>query len=314
MLFTLLKPMQPLLAAAIPQSSEYLYQVKWDGVRIVAHIGEQRVWLHNRQLNERTAHYPELQKLTELVNGEAILDGEVVAFRQGKPNFALLLKRDLVNPHAAGAAYKVNRLVQEIPVFYLVFDLLYHNGRDLRSLPLVERQVILAEILTTDDTVNLVESFPDGTNLFKAVTEQKMEGVVAKHKNSCYIAGKKHYLWLKIKCRQQQLVAIGGYTMKNGLLNALLVGVYLQDQFIYIGRVATGLSNQDLISLAPYLKARVRKESPFTNLTTATADKKWVTPQLTALVTFQEWTEDLRLRQPVIQGFTKDYPKDCLLS
>ena len=280
----------------------------------MAHIGGQRVWLHNRQLKERTLHYPELKKLAVQVSGDAILDGEVVTLHRGKPNFPLLLKRDLVNPHAPAAPYKIKRLMKEIPIFYLVFDLLYYNGLDLRFKPLWERQALLAEVLTTDDSINCVESFSEGDSLFKAVTEQKMEGIVAKVKDSYYISGKKHHLWWKIKCRQQQLVAIGGYTEKNGRINALLAGVYYENQFIYVGRVAAGLSNQDLRCLNSYLKEMTSKKSPFANLPSTAKNYKWVIPELTALIYFQEWTEDLRMRHPVIQGFTKDSPKDCVLS
>ncbi|NLZ38042.1 MAG: hypothetical protein GX893_00345 [Firmicutes bacterium] len=314
MLFKYLETMQPISTDTIPLLEQYLYQVKWDGVRIIAHIGGQKVWLHNRRFKERTFHYPELKKLSQLVKGDAILDGDLVAFQQGKPNFPLLLKRDLLNPNASAFAYKIKRLMKEIPVYYLVFDLLYHNGFDLRQKPLWERQGILQEILTTDDTVNCVESFSDGESLFQVVTAQKLEGVVAKAKDSHYIAGKKHRLWWKIKRRQQLLVAIGGYTEKNGQINALLVGAYFQNRFFYLGRVATGLSNQDLVILNSYLKAMTTDKSPFVNLPQAAKSYKWVIPQLTVLINFQEWTEDMRMRQPVIQGFTKNRPEECILS
>lgn len=314
LLFEYLKPMEPRQAAAVPQGTEYIYQVKWDGVRMLAHVQGQRVWLHNRKLHDRTAHYPELARLSQLLEGEAILDGEIVAMRDGKPNFPLILTRDLLNPRQA-ASHKMQWLMAEVPIYFLVFDLLWHKKQDMRSLPLSDRQTRLADILHTDDLVNLVESFADGEMLYAAIVERKMEGIVAKKTNSSYIAGKKHTAWHKIKYRQQQLVAIGGYLTKNGQINALLAGVYYQTQFIYVGRVATGLTQQHLQLLTPFLEKSTIAAPPFANVTVKSNDKiTWVKPQLTALINFQEWTEDLRLRQPVISGFTTDQPTACVLA
>lgn len=315
LLFTYIKPMQPVSAAEVPHGSDYLYQVKWDGVRVLAHVQGQRVWLHNRKLHERTTHYPELAGLSQLLKDDAILDGEIVALRDDKPNFPLVLTRDLVNPRQAASAHKMRRLMAEVPIYYMVFDLLWHQKQDLRSLPLADRQDRLANILRADDLVNIVENFTDGEKLFAAIVAQKMEGIVAKKVDSRYVVGKKHAAWLKIKHRQQQLVAIGGYTTKNGQINALLAGVYQQEQFIYVGRVATGLTHQHLQLLTPFLTSSVIAAPPFVNVAKEKQDNKvWVKPQLTALIDFQEWTDDLRLRQPVISGFTKEKPTACILA
>jgi bifunctional non-homologous end joining protein LigD len=315
LLFEYVKPMEPVPAAVIPRSPDYLFQVKWDGVRLLAHVQGQRVWLHNRKLHNRTAHYPELTGLNRLIAGEAVLDGEIVAMRDGRPNFPLVLTRDLVNPRQTDFPYKIRRLMTEAPVCYLVFDLLWHAGQDLRSLPLLDRQNRLAEILRNDDTVYLVENFADGEKLFTAIAEQKLEGIVAKKTDSSYIAGKKHTAWLKIKHRQQQLVVIGGYTMKNGQINALLAGAYYQEKLIYVGKVAAGLSLQQLRELTPFLQKNTLAAPPFANLELKNQSNiYWVKPLLTAVITFQEWTDDLRMRHPVLSGFTKEEPAACILT
>jgi bifunctional non-homologous end joining protein LigD len=313
MLFSPFQPMEPLPAAEVPVNERYLFQVKWDGVRILAHVGGGRVLLHNRKLRERTHHYPELDRLHALCATDAVLDGEMVALRNGKPSFPLILERDLVNPAAAGGKEKVRRLMSRVPVFYMVFDLLYYNGRSLLDQPLDQRRERLCDLLQEDESILPVESFGDGVLLFSAIREQGMEGVVAKERLSSYRPGRKHGSWLKIKYRLQQLVVIGGYTLKNGQINALLAGAYHEGRYLYLGRVASGLSGRDLAELTPYLRESGQSEPPFVNAT-ADRDKRWVTPRLTALVEFQEWTEDLRMRQPVILGFTKDNPQQAILA
>jgi bifunctional non-homologous end joining protein LigD len=308
MLFVPFKPMEPIAARSVPQSENYLYQVKWDGVRLIAHTGNGRLLLHNRKLLERTHHYPELNCLQAFSAAGAILDGELVALKDGRPSFPLVLQRDLAVPDPG----KVRRLMSSIPVIYMVFDILWYNGRALLSLPLIDRQELLAEVLPANDYINRVENFQEGVFLFEAVKNNKTEGIVAKERESNYYPGKKLPLWQKIKVRQKQLVTVGGYTIKEGQINSLLAGAYLNGRLIYLGRVAAGLSARDLAELTCFLKASERPVSPFANKTAA-IDQVWVEPRLTMLVEFQEWTADLHMRQPVVKGFTKDKPKNCVL-
>ena len=302
------------MAKGVPSDPSFLFQVKWDGVRMIAHIGNGNMMLHNRKLNHRTAHYPELVRLAELIQHDVILDGEIVALREGKPSFPLVLERDLIGGSTSMPdAAKVRRAMQRVPIYYMVFDILYFKGKDITGLPLRERYEILGNLLPEDDTIHLVENFTDGEELFAALSAKKMEGIVAKDERSAYLPGKKHATWQKIKFRQRQLVVIGGYTIKNGQLNALLAGAYHKGDLVYLGRVATGLSGRDIAGLSPFLKASVRVTSPFINASSG-KEKIWVEPKLVALIDFQEWTQDLRMRQPVIKGFTQDHPEDCVLT
>jgi bifunctional non-homologous end joining protein LigD len=287
--------------------------MKWDGVRMIAHVGGKKVLLHNRQLRIRTNHYPELFSLAEMIKDDAILDGEVVALHEGRPSFSRILERDLISASSgAPDTAKVSRLMHKVPAFYMVFDLVWFKGEDLTSRTLNERQAILGEILCDNDHIHLVENFAQGEALFSVAREKKLEGIVAKEADSSYYAGRKHPAWKKIKVRQQQLVAIGGYTLKDGQINALLAGAYQHGRFLYLGRVATGLSGKDWANLTPFLQASVRETPAFINAAGG-RDKFWVEPKLVALVDFQEWTDDLRMRQPVIRGFTEDQPQDCIL-
>lgn len=187
LLFSAFSPMEPLPRCEPFDDTAYLFQVKWDGVRILAHVGGGQVYLHNRKLNERTRHYPELGLLADLVCGEAVLDGEVVALKDSRPNFPLLLERDLVVPGSAAALVGAAR----VQISYMVFDIVYRDGKNLMGLPLWERQLILSETVPKDGTVHLVESFEVGTALFESVSERGLEGIVAKRRNSIYLPGKK---------------------------------------------------------------------------------------------------------------------------
>ena len=204
------------------------------------------------------------------------------------------------------------RMVNQIPICYLVFDLIYFNGQDLTRTSLSGRQELLAEVLPENEHIHRVESFRDGILLFEAAREKCLEGIVAKEKESLYAMGGKLSAWLKIKIRRKQLAAVGGYTRKAGRINSLLAGAYLSGHFIYLGRVANGLSACELAELAPFLETTKKAVSPFVNKT-AGKGQVWVEPRLAMLVEFQEWTEDLRMRQPVVKGFTKDRPEDCAL-
>jgi len=306
------KPMEPVSQSIVPEGAGYIHQVKWDGVRMIAHVGRESVKLHNRKLRERTEHYPEMSRLKDIVKGEAILDGEMVTLKNGKPNFPLILERDLLSAAGSSGAKRVKAAAAKVPVFYMIFDIVYHNGENLTTRPLRERQERLHEIVREDSVVQLVESFTDGAALFAVIKGEKMEGIVSKEIDARYFSGRKNPAWLKIKVRQRQLVMIGGYTIKHGQPNALLVGVYHQGKLLYAGRVATGMSNRDWSQITPFLLSTQRATPPFTGASPS-KEKYWVDPTLVALIEFQELTEDLRMRQPVIKGFTRDKPEDCVL-
>lgn len=300
-------PMEPVPSQAVPAGEKYVHQVKWDGVRIIAHVSGNKLFLHNRKLRERTAHYPELAALCGRIKESAVLDGEVIALKDGKPSFPLVLKRDLPSGTAS-----VSRLARSIPVTYMVFDLLYLGEKDLTGWPLRDRQEKLMAVLPADDRIVLVENFADGPALLAAVRERGLEGIVSKDTGSRYVCGKKHSSWLKIKVRLEQLAVICGYTVRQGKINALLLGAYHEGRLHYVGRVGSGLKERDLELLKPFFLSSRRNVSPFAGFKNR-EDVHWVEPRLTALVSFQEWTEELRMRSPVLKGFTADNPEDCII-
>lgn len=301
----LVEPMVPVLVKEIIESPEYVYQVKWDGVRMLAYLSAGRITLINRRGHLRTGQYPELQELASLLKtSPAIVDGELVVLKNGKPSFASILKRDLSGRQA-------DYLKKLYPIHYMVFDITF-AGRDLRSLPLAERQAILEQTLAKNEWIQTVENFYAGHSLFAAVKAQDMEGIVIKRAASPYIGGKKHRDWMKVKYRRTQYCVVGGYTLNGTMVNALLLGVYHHGDLIYVGKAGTGLRQEDWRMLSRELSRMSISYSPFVNKPPARG-YYFVQPQLTVKVEFAEWTETLTLRSPVITGFSNKPADDCLL-
>jgi bifunctional non-homologous end joining protein LigD len=194
---------------------------------------------------------------------------------------------------------------------YAVFDLLYADGKDLRSTPLEERKALL-ERLIQDDTLVLYSKHvvERGEALFEVAREQKLEGIVGKLRSSTY-QERRSRDWVKIKTGSEQEFVVGGWTEPKGSrkgFGALLVGVYEKKSLRYVGSVGTGFSVKLLADLYERLRKIERKASPFVNAVDANAPVHWTSPQLVVEVRFAEWTRDGYLRQPAYMGLRLDKP------
>ncbi len=290
-------------------SLQHLFEIKWDGMRILSFINDKDIRLQNRHLQERTGSFPELTDLFRYVKAqEAILDGEVVVLADGKPSFPLLMKRCL-----AGSSRGTASLAQKIPAVYIVFDLLYLNGKELINIPLVERKEYLTEIFKNGPFCSLSSAFPEnGKALFDAVKREGLEGIVAKEKGAPYLLGKKSRYWLKIKARRCQLAVIGGYILKQGILSTILVGAFFENKLRYLGRVGAGLARTKT-ELLPELNSLRSNRCPFTPVPRLKTEVVWVLPEIVVEIEFQEWTPDLKLRQPVFKKRVDEPPEACQL-
>ena len=305
--FGTVKPMEPQSRNEPFDDPDYYYQVKWDGVRILAFIENGRVRLQNRKGHCRSAQYPELQRLSEICKPDALLDGEVVVMESGRPNFARVIQRDLSRKKQA-----ISALMKKAPCTYCVFDLLYLDGTDLTGLPLAERLQILSDLIKVSPPVYLNDNFTSGISLYSLVKEQQLEGIVAKKKNSPYELGEKSKYWLKIKPRRRLLAVIGGVVLKEGFVRSLLLGAYQDGRLLYIGRAGSGLNNQDARLLSDYAAHYVSSRPYFVN-PPRTGGYTWLVPRLTVLVEYAEWTAGLSLRAPTIIGFSSRPPEEAEL-
>ncbi|PZE21229.1 RNA ligase family protein [Paenibacillus xerothermodurans] len=306
-------PFEPVREAAVPAGEQWIYQIKWDGVRILTYCDESGVSLYNRRLNERTKQYPELHDTESYCRAKSfILDGEVIALAaDGKPSFPQVMRRDGVR-----RTDRVKQAQKEVPIYYMVFDILYHNGNWVHQLPLQQRLDLLSGSLTPTATVQQVTSHPNGHVLFDLMKQQGMEGIVSKRLDSTYVIGGKNDSWIKVKNYGDIIAVIGGFTLSGDTVNAVLFGLYdAQGQFWYIGHTGTGrMSKADWRALTDRLTPHVVKERPFVNKPERHNDAIWVRPLITAKVMYTDWRqqEGHMLRQPSIQAFVDVPPEECV--
>ncbi len=290
--------------------SHWLYQVKWDGVRNLALVesGQIRHW--SRRLRERTDAFPELSDLSRLFQGRrAVLDGEIVVLRNGKPSFAGVLERDQVGRRPS--VWKV----RTTPATFMIFDLLEYGDQELYGVPLRERLDLLEKLVPPGERWQVVASFPghSGPDLFAATRAQGLEGVVAKRRDSSYQPGARSRDWLKIKHRQQILAVVCGFTNPAGRPGGLILGAYREGRLVYIGRAGSGLNREELALIRKHLP---RGPCPFgkePNLRDRFSGPPgpvvWTEPRITVFVSFSDWTEDGKLRDPVVAGFSTEPPE-----
>ena len=301
-------PMLAKLETLPSDESRWAFEVKWDGVRAIAHSEPGRLRILSRNGNDVTDGYPELRPLNRVLGSHrAILDGEIVACdSDGKPSFQLLQTRMHLRGEAAA-----RRQAEGAPVTYMIFDLIWLDGHSLMALPYAERRTRL-EALELDDAPHwrIPESFVgQGSALLAATREQGLEGVIGKRLDSRYVSGR-HGAWAKIKNWGRQEAVIGGWRAgqggRTGRIGALLLGMHDADgQLRYVGRVGTGFDTRELERLAGLLKPLARPTTPFAGRQPP-KDSHFVEPQLVCEVEFSEWTHAGTLRQPSYKGLRDD--------
>ena len=290
-------PMEPMKRAEPFDDPETLFQVKWDGVRVLAYAYPEGIRLFNRRLHERTAQYPEIAEALAGLKPGTALDGEIVALdAAGKPDFPRVLRRDF-----ARAGANIGPLTRSVPVHYMVFDVLWLAGEELLPWPLSERQEAL-KALALPPPVHKVESTAgEGKALFAAVKAEGLEGIVAKKAASPYLIGQKTELWQKIKCFRTVTALVGGYLTEGVRVRSLLVGLPEPEGLTYIGAAASGVTQQQW-SLLREIFTGMAAPCPFVRAPTA-AGVHWVRPEIKAEVRFLEYTSEGVMRAPSVLRF-----------
>jgi bifunctional non-homologous end joining protein LigD len=292
-----------------PSDDGWAYEMKWDGQRVLAYLDGLRARLQSRTGRDITAVYPELAGLGPALSPRRVLlDGEVVVFVGGRPDFGALQHRMNSSPGDA------MRLVGEYPATYLIFDVLHLDGRSLLDLPYRERHELLTGLELSGPSWLMPPAFLDasGQAVLNASHQQGLEGIVAKRLSSRYLPGARSPDWRKIKHARHQDVVIGGWRpgkgVREGRIGSLLVGVYTDDGLVYAGRVGSGLDETMLRLLADKLEPLQTKVNPFgpTVPREHFRDAHWVRPELVAEVAYGSWTTDDRLRHPTYRGLRPD--------
>jgi bifunctional non-homologous end joining protein LigD len=305
------EPMKAVLVENLPKGDDWIYELKFDGVRALALKRGREIELISRNAKDFTAKFPEVTNaLKELPCKEAVLDGEIAALDdEGRSSFQLLQARELSG--------------ERPPIFYYVFDLIQLDGKDLTGVPLLKRKEMVKLLLArTPDNVRFSASISaESERVLKEMKARGLEGVIAKRKDSKYEIGRRSGVWVKFKWTTQQEFVIGGYSEPRGTrshFGALVVGYYEKKKLKFAAKVGTGFDQKLLKSLHQRFQKLIRKDCPFVNLPekagrfgrglTAAEMRRctWLDPKLVCEIRFAEWTRDGHLRQPAFLGLRED--------
>jgi bifunctional non-homologous end joining protein LigD len=295
-----------------PTTGHWIYELKFDGIRLMTVKDGGKVSLLSRNQNDLSSRFPEIvQSVENLPARECVLDGEVIAVdEEGRSSFQLLQAREMEG--------------RKSPIYFYAFDLLQLDGKSLVSLPLEARKGVLEKLCAgADDPIRYSGAIGgDVSRLLIEVKRRGLEGIIGKQGNSVYEPGRRSGAWIKIKCVSEQEFVIGGYTPPQGArkhFGAILVGYYENKDLVFAGKVGTGFTAKSLANLHKQFQTEKRADCPFVDLPskqngqwvqgiTPSMMKKmhWINPKFIAQIKFAEWTRDGKLRAPVFLGLRED--------
>ncbi|HZV33874.1 MAG TPA: non-homologous end-joining DNA ligase [Verrucomicrobiae bacterium] len=307
-----IEPMKCLLVEELPKAGDWVFEIKFDGVRALGIKTGAKISLISRNEKDLTQKYsPVAEALRSLPCRDALIDGEVVAVdEQGRSRFQLLQNYEMPGR-------------EKPPLLYYAFDLLNLDGRDLKGLPLTRRKEILKSLVASVPEIIFFSAGieADSQRVLKAMKSRGLEGLVAKRKDSKYEPGRRSPAWQKYKWTLEQEFVIGGYTPPKGArshFGALLVGYYEKGKLMFASKVGTGFDEKLLKHLHEKFQKLIQRDCPFANLPTKHSSGAialgpaemsrctWLKPRLVCEIRFSEWTEEGRLRQPVFLGLRED--------
>lgn len=288
---------KPMLASLIDDpfdDKNWLFEIKWDGYRAVAFIGE-KINLYSRNKLSFNQQFPTIVKsLKEKFKHKAVLDGEIIYLnKDGTADFQLLQNS---NPNDGN-------------IVYYVFDLLFLNGHDLRAKPLIERKQILKSILPQFANIRYSDHIlKDGKTMFKMAKEKQLEGLIAKEINSPYASTRSKY-WLKIKTSLSQEAIIVGYTQPKGSrvkIGSLVLAINQNGKLKYVGHVGTGFTDKMLEDIFELLNKFKIETKPVDEKIPLESKITWLKPEIICEVKFSQWTSDGQMRHPIFKGIRSD--------
>ena len=319
---TTIRPMLATLVDDAFDDDDWLYEIKWDGYRSVVFFGEdgkRSLRMVSRNQNDQTNEFPELHAITDGLNCRlCIVDGEIVALDEdGRASFSLMQQR-------SGLSLDGKRRSPDHSVFimYYAFDLLYLDGYSLLNVDLEERKRLLTTVILPNQVLKISDHFiGKGHTLLDAARQQKLEGIVAKRRKSCYVQ-KRSSEWLKIKITQRQECVIGGYTDPRGSrehFGSLVLGLYdTKGNLVPVGQAGSGFTHSSHADMWKKLQKLETSQSPFSGKVDSPRKVHFVKPELVAEIKFTEWTHEtdiggIKMRAPVYEGLREDKnPRECV--
>jgi len=281
-----IKVMEPRRVEMLPLG-EYIYQVKWDGMRWITYKSTRGILFQTKGQKVFTARFAELDHSFNWLPRESMIDGEVVVLREGSPHFPSLLRRIHSRSH----------MHLELEVDYIIFDVLFWEGKDWRNKPLRDRLELLEQRVPPSERCHVIETFADGAKLWNGIEQLGLEGLVAKAPTSLYRGGK-NSSWLKYKKIQEQSFLVGGVKFKGNSLQAVCLGMMLETELVYVGTVSNGVTH--ILKSEDALSIRERSSSPFTKGMGPNPRHgetiRWIEPTMLLKTRFLEWTDEGKLR------------------
>ena len=290
------KPMLCTLVDEVFDKEGWIFEIKWDGYRAISAKHGADIAVYSRNGLDFAERYAPVTEALRTLKHDVILDGEIVVVdAAGKPHFELL---------------QGWRKTQEGQLQYHAFDILWCDGHDVRTMPLLERKNLLQKVVPQTGLIKYSDHVhTHGGALFAEMQKRGLEGIVAKKADSTYQENVRGTNWLKVKTHLRQEVVIGGYTEPRGgrkYLGSLIVGVYNKGEFVYVGHSGGGIPDDQRKSLLQKLQKLERKTSPFKTEPKPNAPVHWVRPELIAEMAFSEWTNDGSMRHPQFVGMRTD--------
>jgi bifunctional non-homologous end joining protein LigD len=301
--------MEAMAATAVtkpPTGPQWLYEIKWDGIRALCLVRNGKLQIQSRRGNRCEDQYPELAGLPSEVNAKTVwLDGEIcVLDENGRARF------ELIQPRIAANSSAVPRLAESTPVVLFLFDVLYADGYDLRGVALENRKKLLTTLVTPDQHIRISETYDTGgEQMFEAAQQMNLEGILAKDRRSSYEPGRSTR-WLKVKVQNEQEFIIAGFTKgEREYFGSLVLAVRENGALRHAGQVGTGFDHKKMKAIYQRLEPLITKTMPFAqkpNIREGLKNVTWVKPEVVCQVKFLEWTKDGVLRAPVFLGLRED--------
>lgn len=279
-------------------SPDYLYELKWDGIRAVAYLDGNETDIRNKRNMKLTHLFPELSQLHRQVSKKCILDGEIFIMKEGKPDFYEIQPRTLMSD-----PFKIGLKSQQLPASFVAFDILYQEQEQLTLYPLIERKGMLQKIMSESERFAVSRYiFENGIGLYNVAEQNALEGIVAKKTDSKYYFGKRTKDWVKIKYLLDDDYVVLGYIPKDNSMNSIIIGQYGKDgDMKYKGHVTLGVSGQDFWRIRNHAKMQY----PAIPVPPGNERAAWIQPDMVCTVKYMPNTKG-SLRQAVFKGLRID--------
>lgn len=300
------KNIKPMLISEMTEpfnDPNWIFELKLDGIRCIAYLDniEKKTQLRNKRNLKLLPKVPELSDIYKNINERCILDGELIILKNGLPDFFEIQRRALTsNP------FKIQLSSEKFPASFVAYDILYLKDKELLDLPLLERKTLLSDTVIESPKLAVSRYIPEkGIELFEVAKAKKLEGVIAKKKDSRYYLDKRTKDWIKFKFLADKDFVVCGYIVKERGITSVVLGQYKGNELIYQGHVTMGVRHGDL------KKLETIDHSPFAITPPGNEDAVWLKSVLVCVVNYMPNNKGV-LRQPVFKGFRDDKePLDC---